>query len=897
MVAAFMRRGKLILGLALAWSAGLYAAAPDADHETVGRKPDGRTVLPVNQVVTPEGRQVELPGLRPQVLALSPDGSILLTSGKTSELLVIDPSTGAIRQRVEMPGVSTAEAAPAPASPNYLKPDKEALVSYTGLVFSPDGRRVFLSNVNGGLKEFAVGADGAVKPIRSIQLPHADAPRRKEEIPSGLAFSPDGKRLYVCANLSNQLLELDADTGAVLRRFPAGVAPYDVVLCGGEAWVSNWGGRRPGAGDVTGPAGRGTVVRVDPVRFIASEGSVTVIDLKAGRELGELPAGLHASGLALSPDGRWVVCANAGADNLTVFDVRRHAFVETIWVKPNPADLFGAAPNALAFSPDGRRLYSADGSQNAVATVAFSPKGGRSKLLGFTPVNWYPGAIVYDAKRRQLCVANIKGHPAAPKKQNSGREGYNSHHYSGSLSLVPAPDDAALARGTAAVWRNLRRERIAAALEKPRPGRPARAVPERIGEPSLIHHVIYVIKENRTYDQVLGDMPSGNGNPALCVFGEHVTPNQHKLSREFVLLDNAYCAGILSADGHQWTTTAASTDYMEKSFASFPRSYPDGMGQDEVDALAYAPSGFLWDNALKHGVSVYDFGEFAMPDCGWSDRSKRGGPSWADYYDEYLHGGGKVRIGSIPGVESIRPFTPTNYVGWEMAVPDVWRARYVTNKLAQWDAAGSMPQLVFLCLPDDHTSGTGKGSPTPAACVADNDLALGTIIEALGGTRFWADTAVFVIEDDPQAGWDHVSGYRTTVYAAGPHVRRGVTVSAQYNTTSLVRTIEQILGLPPMNQFDASALPMSECFTDTPDSRPFAKVPNEVPLDQMNPSPHAISDPVLRRDSLESARFDFRRPDRAPEDALNRILWHAMRGAALPYPEWAVTAVPDHDDD
>ena len=461
---------------------------------------------------------------------------------------------------------------------------------------------------------------------------------------------------------------------------------------------------------------------------------------------------------------------------------------------------------------------------------------------------------------------------------------------------MPLPRAAELPRLSQQVYDNYRRERIAEAFLRPRPGQPPRPVPERIGEPSPIRHVVYVIKENRTYDQVLGDVPEGRGDPALCIFGERVTPNQHKMVREFVLLDNTYCAGILSADGHQWSTTAIGTDYLEKSFAGWPRSYPDGMGEDEDDALAYSPAGFLWDNAVKHGVSIWNFGEFAMPTCGWTDPKRKGSPGWRDFWEEFLHGRGEVQISSQPSIESLRLFTPTNYVGWEMSVPDVWRARYITNQLAEWERQGAMPQLVLICLPNDHTSGTSRGCPTPAATVADNDLAFGQIVQALSHSRFWPEMVIFGIEDDPQNGWDHVSGYRTTAYVISPWAKRKAVVSTQYNTVSLLRTIEQILGLPPMNQFDAAATPMFDCFTDTPDFTPFVAVPNQVPLDEMNPDPKAIADPLLRRHALQSARLNFKRVDACPEGVLNRILWHAMKGSAAPFPQWAVTLVEDDDD-
>jgi len=867
------------------------------DTEKVGVTGPDRTVLPVNQVLGPAGTQIPLPGLRPQALALSPDGRILAVSGKASELVIIDPSAGTIIQRVALPSEGQNKPPPESLSTGILEPDEKGQLSYTGLIFSPDGRRIYLSNVYGSIKIFSVASNGKITPSYSISLPPAQAPRRKSEIPAGLALTEDGQKLYVCGNLSNQLLEIDIQTNRVTRTFEVGVAPYDVLLVKGRAYVSNWGGRRPKPGDLIGPAGRGTIVKVDPVTHIANEGSVSIIDLATGSTK-ELLVHLHSSALAVSPDKRYIVCANAASDNLSIIDTESYAVVEKIWVKASPADLFGASPNALCFSPDGKYLYAANGTQNAIAVVKFDPQKRKSTLLGLIPVGWFPGAISFHAKTQKLCVANIKGLPVEPKiDEKTGGEGFNTHHYYGSISLVSAPNRKELKHFTEAVYENYHRERIARTVKKPRLRRPPRPVPERIGERSLFKHVVYIIKENRTYDQVLGDVPEGNGDASLCLFGEQVTPNQHKIVREFVLLDNTYCCGILSADGHQWSTTALGTDYLEKSFAGWPRSYPDGMGPDEADALAYAPSGFIWDNALKHGISIWNFGEFAQPECRWKDPKRSGSPEWKDYWEEYLHSRGEVIIESKPTIETIRPFTPTDTVGWIMEVPDVWRARYITNQIAAWEREGQMPQLILICLPIDHTSGTRPGSPTPSACAADNDLAFGRIVEAFSHSRFWKETVIFGIEDDPQNGFDHVSGYRTTAYCISPYTKRGAVVSTQFNTTSILRTIEQILGLPPMNQFDATATPMFDCFTSTPDFTPFESVPNLVPLNEMNPNPEQIADSLQRRHARLSARLNFRRVDACPEDTLNRILWHAVKGSAAPYPAWAVTLMLDDDDD
>lgn len=889
-----------------AWSLSLLIAATSAalgqepavesTSDLVGRWRDDVINTPVNQVLTPFGRQVELAGLRPQAIALSPDGKRLLVSGKTSELLVVDVNEAKVVQRVALPGEDQQEP-PAAVSANILHPDKSGQVSYTGLIFSPDGKRVYLSNVNGSIKVFAAGEDGSILPSHVLSLPPANAPRRKPEIPSGLALSDDGSRLYVCGNLSNKLLELNTADGAVVRTWDVGVAPYDVVLAGGKAFVSNWGGRRPEAGDLTGPAGRGTEVRVDAVRHVASEGSVSVVDLSGDRVSNELPTGLHASALAVSPDGKFVVCANAGSDHLSLIDVAKGEVVETVWAKTRPSDLFGASPNALAFDDTGRRLFVANGTQNAVAVFHFDPEDkGDTKLEGLIPAGWFPGAIAYDAGRKALCVANIKGLPIAPKAQRDGTKGFNSHHYHGSVSLMPIPTAEDLPKLSERVARNMRRSALDQASLPPREGQAPRPVPERIGEPSPIKHVVYVIKENRTYDQVLGAHPRGRGRADLCIFGPDVTPNQYKMVDEFVLLDNTYCAGILSADGHQWSTTAFATDYMEKSFAGFPRSYPDGMGEDDKDALAYSPAGFLWDNAVAHKKTIRNYGEFMGPKVRWRDEAKKGTPDFLACYRTWKGESTEVIFESEPSVESIRPFSPTDYVGWEMAVPDQFRADFIIRELKEYEAKGEYPNLTIICLPNDHTSGTSVGSPTPAACMADNDLAFGRIVEALSHSRFWPEMAVFAIEDDPQAGWDHVSGYRTTAYCISPYAKRNAVVSTQYNTTSVIRTIEQILGLPPMNQFDASATPMFDCFSDEPDLTPFVSVANKVPLDQMNPDPKAMLDEALKADALVSAGLNFREVDKAPEDVLNRILWRAMKGSAIPYPEWAIGMAEDDDD-
>jgi hypothetical protein len=335
------------------------------------------------------------------------------------------------------------------------------------------------------------------------------------------------------------------------------------------------------------------------------------------------------------------------------------------------------------------------------------------------------------------------------------------------------------------------------------------------------------------------------------------------------------------------------TDYMEKSFAGFPRSYPYGGGEKEVDALAYSPAGFIWDRAIEQGVSLRNYGEFTGSTVRWRDRGRRGAPDFRACFQAWQAHGGDVLFECQAMIPSLRPYSPTGYVGWNLNVPDQFRADMILGELRQFEARGRFPALTIVYLPNDHTCGTTPRCPTPAAMAADNDLALGRLVAGLSRSRFWPEMAIFAIEDDPQDGWDHVSGYRTTAYAISPYARRGAVVHTQYNTVSLLRTIEQILGLRPMNQFDAAAGPMADCFCETPDFTPFEAVRANVPLDQMNPEPHKIGDAQRRADAQASQRMNFQQADKAPEDLLNRILWRAMRGTAEPYPAWAVRPVDD----
>ena len=878
-----IERRILFVLTALLWALPLFAEDFGAPTQSVGQIPGG-LATPVNQIVTPAGIQVSLRGVRPNAMALSPDDRLIVTSGIRTELISIDPVTGNILQRVPLPADPRLRP-PSLISSTILNVHTGDKLSFTGLVFSPDGSRIYLSNVNGDIKVFGVDQNHKVAPLSSFPLPPAGMPDRKTEIPAGLAVSPDGKRLYVALNLGNRVAELDATSGKVQRLWDVGVAPYDVVICRNKLYVSNWGGRRPDVNSLNGPAGLGTQVRVDS-RSIAAEGSVSVIDMDSSSsgETAEIVTGRHSCALAVSPNGKYVACANAGEDTVSIIDTRGNKIIETICARQNPADLFGAQPDALAFDKRGGTLFVCNSTQNAVAVFRFAPS--KSELLGLIPAGWFPGSIAYNGRLKSIAVANIKGlGPGTPGP--GGETEFKTHQYYGSISLVRVPSKRELAGFSRTALANLRYPLLAQSQLPPRVGQPVRPVPERAGEPSVFQHVIYIIKENRTYDQILGDVVAGNGDTNLCEFGERVTPNEHQFVRDFVLLDNTYCCGILSADGHEWATAAIATDYMERGFAGWPRSYGGG------DALIYSPAGFIWNDAIGHGKTVGDFGEFSDVVARWKDPAREHEPDFLDCYRDFLGGSNVISYSTKMSFAFLQPYMEANAMGWNLNVPDVVRASRFIDSLKQFEASGNFPNLAILWLPNDHTSGTRFGSPSPEAQIADNDLAFGRIVDAVSHSSFWTNTCIFAVEDDPQAGWDHVSGYRTTAYVISAYTKRHTVVSTQYNQTSIIRTIELMLGLPPMNQMDATATPMFDCFVDAPDFAPYDAVTNKVPLDEMNLDPDAISDPELRKDALVSARLPLQQEDQCPEDLFNHILWRAGKGHS-PYP---ISAMKMPDDD
>ena len=860
------------------------------EQAVVGPLGDGTYIVPTNQLIDPAGTTVLFPG-RPVVVAKHPSEPLLAVKNK-ADVTLIHTETAAIAQTMKLPRDGA---------------------SYCGLVWAADGSAFWVTSSKRYLHRAARQADGAYAWDREIDLPGPGG--KGESAPGGLALDEKRGLAYVCLSRNNSIGVVDIAAGKVLEEIPVGIAPFDVKLNRDFAFVTNWGGSRPAEGVATGPTS-GSRVAVDE-RGIANTGTVSVIQLQSiaavkvkdgesaeavaemdthvtpmngarGWTAFEVNVGLHPSGMAFSPDGDLLYVANANSDTVSVLDthvIQPDSVTERAqWVaKPKASLPAGSAPNALAVSADGKRLYVALGGNNCIAVMETA--GGA--VEGLIPTGWYPGDVQFDAGANALYVANTKGvgsrndeSEALAKRLHDYQGGelatgtlYNSHAHLGSVSIIPVPDPVTLKDHTYRVATNMRLPQIEAAMGGKRARKREVPVPERPGEVSPIKHVLYIIKENRTYDQVFGDLPQGNGAPALCQFGREVTPNHHALAEEFVLLDNFYCNGVLSADGHQWTDEGFVTDYIEKSFGDFVRSYP----YDGDDAMAYAASGFIWDQALEKGLTFRNYGEMVKATI------TPGSATWAEIYAQYKDGGDAIQIEANSYIPRLQEHLHPGFIGFPGKVQDVYRAQVFLDEFAEFEQSGTLPDFMIMLLPNDHTVGTKEGYPTPRAAVADNDLALGQIVDAISHSSYWPETAIFVVEDDPQAGLDHVDGHRTVALCVSPYTKRAEVVSTHYNQSSMLRTMELILGLDPVTQLTLAALPMTDCFKTTPDLTPYEVKPNIIPLDEMNP-PVSATRGLQRHYAKMSMKMPLDDIDEANEDLFNRIIWHSVKGYDVPYP-------------
>ena len=808
----------------------------------VGPQPDGSVLVPSNQMLRPAGDQVELPG-RPIDILLNSGGNFLFVKNMKS-LDIIKLSDRSILQSL---------------------PYDKGGSSVTGICASRDNDKIYLSEGSTKILIARFDKNNTLSWDSSLVMPNPAI--GGDPSPCGLALNSKENRLFVTLSRSNSLAVVNPVDKSI-SEIPVGIAPYDVLLYSdSKAYVANWGGRKPVAGESTYNSS-GSQVLVDPKTGVASSGSVSVIDLNQKRTLKEINVGLHPSGMVLSPDKSLLYVACSNSDKVYVIDTKKDEVKSEISVHMNKEIPFGSAPNALAISPDGKHLYVANGTQNAICVI----ETGSNQVNGYIPTGWYPGSIITNKRGNQLVVANVKGIGSRNRKNN--KTGYNSHDHMGSVSIISVPDKTELSKMTEIVLKNNSPEKLLKAQNPGRKGPEKVPVPQITGQVSHFKHVVYIIKENRTYDQIFGDMKQGNGDTSLVHFGREITPNHHKLAETFVLMDNFYCSGVLSADGHQWTNEAYVTDYLEKAFGDFTRSYP----YDGDDALAYASSGFIWDNVLKKGLTFRNYGEFAEAEI--SPKTA----TYSDILQDFKQGTKNISIRAKANLEQIASYTCPTFIGFPIKVPDAYRASEFIKEFREFEKTGNFPNFIIMLLPADHTSGTRPGQPTPRAAVADNDLALGQIVETISNSKFWKETCIFVTEDDPQAGLDHVDGHRTVGIVISPYTKHNEVVSTYYSQLNMVRTMENILGIAPMNQLDDSAEPMSDCFVETPDFTPYKAAKSNVPLDELNPPLRGLSGKQLSwaKKSLEQDLDDY---DRIDEDTFNRIIWHAMKGCDRPYPD------------
>jgi YVTN family beta-propeller protein len=845
--------------------------------------------LPYNRLIQPAGKQIVFGDASQENHALdavvSPDGKWL-----------------AVEERYSIVFISTADNKVVFVLRNLAQKElRGGMNTYSGIIWhmTKTGPEVYWSLVGRDNMSYVASArwDGTTAEFGKIfsYKPEADA---EIALPNEILITKESRKeyLYVVLNGNNKLIKQELISGDTVWVADPGVAPYGITLAAGKLYVTNWAGRHPLTDDkdVAGiPWGMAKVN--NKAGGSTREGSVAIIDRSSGKILKELVVGLHPNEIISNKSGTYVYITNSNSDNISVINTLTDEIDETISVRLQPEinPFFGDSPNGLCLSTDEKTLFVANGLDNALAVIKLKNSGlpadiiQKSSVEGFLPTGGYPSSVTMSDKG-YLYVSNLEASTAHVGIHNPASTNtlYNSHNMSASVSVIPFFDMKDLRAYTDTVIALNNLSRALSVRDKPRESVRPVPVPERIGEPSVFKHVVYIIKENRTYDQVLGDMKQGDGDAGICTYGSLITPNTHKLAEEFLLLDNFHASGKCSAEGHQWTDASIVTDYIEKNMRAWFRSYP----HVQTDALVYAPSGFLWDNAVRYGRSVKIYGEASLPVL--NDTL-----DWTDIWRSYKKGE-KVEFTNHSTIEPVRSILSQTYpsVG-DLIFPDVMRADLFAKEIHEYEAmpGDKLPELMLLALPNDHTAGMRPGSPTPRAMVADNDYALGKIVEAISKSRFWENTVIFVVEDDSQAGWDHVSAYRTVALIISPYSRLKSTVHTYYTQPSMVRTIEQILGLAPMNIQDAIANPMTACFKNVPDKTPYKALPNNIPLDEMN-KPLASLSGNERHFAEKSMLPEFIGIDRGNDDLLNRILWFAARGD-VPYPEKFAGKAGDDDDD
>ncbi|MEX0676505.1 MAG: bifunctional YncE family protein/alkaline phosphatase family protein [Pirellulales bacterium] len=796
----------------------LIAALPTAfaadKAEFPGQKEKG-FLLPNGWMITPAGEQVILKDLPLNIIPLALGRHALVaTSGYNAhELTVVDLEA------------------------NEIKQTETVRQSWFGVALTPAQDKLWWSGGGGAaLHVFSLSEGKLARADNGDPTAGIGREENRNKFKSGLALDSQRNVLYSLDIDAGQLLAIDLVGKQPDRTLALGGRPYDVAIArnGSRLFVSDWAGR--------------VVLVVDPN------------DLRVVAKIG---VGEHPNQIAASPvdDRLFVACANS--NHVAVIDTRQGFVTETISTSLFPKAPEGSTPDAVAVSPDGKKLFVANADNNCVAVVDISAPN-RSQVQGFIPSGWYPTAVAVTPDGKKLLVGVGKGNqtkanpipkePRAPDPNERRRRPYPyiGTTLSGALSIVAMPDDKQLAAYTETVYRNCPySDKLLAGT----PYAEKTAIPTKVGEPSPIKHVIYIIKENRTFDQVLGDIGRGNCDPTLVMFGLEVTPNHHKLANEFVLLDNLYCNGHVSADGHPWSTMAYNTDYVARNWA-LTYSGREGIEENEEGDLHNAPSGYLWDSCARNNLTYRSYGEYG------------GRVSQPD---------GSVKMeGRVPGL--VGHMCPDYGIPREpnQRVRDTGNVEVFLKEFREFEKNDNLPSFIVMSMGENHTSGTRPGAYTPQACVASNDLALGRLVEAVSHSKYWPEIAIFVIEDDAQNGPDHVDAHRTVGLVISSYTKRKSLDSTQYTTVSMIRTMELILGLAPLSQFDAAANPMFACFTDKADLAPYKAEPARIDLNAKNGE--------LAYGAERSMKMDFSEYDRIDDFELNEILWRAIKGKDAPLP-------------
>ncbi len=826
----------LCLALIAALNASGFAEEPVQERPRAtlpGITLEGKVLLPNGWSLRPAGKQSRL-GDFPVSIAVHPTEPILavLHAGYGEhEVMTVNAINGKVIGRVAL-----AE-------------------TFSGLVWSKDGHKLFAGGGWDDVVHVFDHAEGLLTNPTKLTYPEHLKGKARRGV-AGLAISNDGKTLWVANVFGHTVARFRLDGRPKLDgEWPLGDNAFPYAFALDEArnrlYVSLWGASK-----------------------------VALIDTEKAEVVQRFATQEHPNEMLLARNGKILYVANANRNTVSVCDTEAGKVVEEIGTAIDPRAPAGCTPSSLALSADESVLFVANANTNDLAVVNVKEVGA-STPLGFIPTAWYPTSVRIARDGKTLYVANGKGasskanrdgpNPLAKGGSDKTRE-YIAGLFQGTLSILPMPGPKEMAGYSKTVYEcsPLRRD-DPTAVTGPAPSK-GNPIPTKVGDPSPITHCVYIIKENRTYDQVFGDMPEGNGEPGLCLFPESVTPNHHALAREFVLLDNFYVDGEVSADGHEWTMGAYATDYVERTWPLSYRGdrrvpYPSEGGL----AIAKPQAGYLWDRAAAKGVSYRSYGEFVV----------------------------NAPTPALPATTLVKAlwghFDP-KFRSFDMNYPDAQRADRFLEELAGFERAGEMPRLVVMRLPNDHTSGSTPGKPTPTAYLADNDLALGRVIEGLSKSRFWKELAVFVVEDDAQNGSDHVDAHRTVALAIGPHIKRHSVDSTMYSTSSMLRTIELCLGLEPMSQFDASARPMSAAFTAEANLTPYQTRPARADLNARNLA--------TAWGAEASKRLNLDVEDRADDLIFNEIIWKAVKGAdsPMPPPVRAAFVIPrkdpkDKDDD